>query len=192
MIANHISRTLQCAIGLALFSGGPSGCGTDDPLAAEPFDGEAAASLSQSLTAAQIDTLRAQLVVEINKARAIPRLCGTMAFRAAPPLRRHVQLDMAAQSHSVDMATKNYFSSIGVDGSTPASRILDAGYTFASFGESRGYNTATAAATVQAWITGGQCGTLMSAVYVDIGVGYGYSAASSYKHLWTADFASPK
>jgi len=70
--------------------------------------------------------------------------------------------------------------------------MTDAGYNFSAAAENIAAGNATAAATVQQWINSpGHCANLMSATYVDTGIGYGYSATSTYKHYWTQNFAKP-
>ena len=197
MNANLTSRTLLRAAGLALFSSTLLvGCGADDALDPEqfpePIASEPIGNLAEPLTATDVATLRAQILTEINKARSVARVCGTQSFRAAPALKRNTKLDTTAQAHSVDMATYNYFSHTGRDGRSPFKRMTDAGYNFSAAAENIAAGNSTAAATVQQWISSpGHCANLMSATYVDTGIGYGYSATSTYKHYWTQNFAKP-
>ena len=51
---------------------------------------------------------------------------------AQPPLAWNAQLAQAAQGHSQDMATNQYQSHTGSDGSTPQQRMQAAGYTNAT------------------------------------------------------------
>lgn len=203
MYANVTGKSLLCAAGLALFSlsvATSSGCGSADdpelfpePIATTPdltLDQTAAAS--SALTASDVDTLRAQILTEINKARAVARKCGTQSFKAAPPLRRNAKLDTAAQNHSVDMATKNYFSHNSLDGRSPFDRMTDAGYHFSAAAENIAAGNSTAAATVQQWISSpGHCANLMSATYVDTGIGYGRNDKATYRYYWTQTFGKP-
>ncbi|HRI51080.1 MAG TPA: CAP domain-containing protein [Pseudomonadota bacterium] len=197
MNANLTSRSLLRAAGLALFSSTLLvGCGADDALNPEqfpePIAEEQISTLSEPLTATEIATLRAQILTEINKARAVARVCGTKSFPAAPPLARDSRLDTTAQAHSVDMATKNYFSHTGLDGRSPFQRMTDAGYRYSAAAENIAAGNSTAAATVQQWIkSSGHCANLMSATYIHTGIGYGYSATSTYKHYWTQNFGRP-
>ncbi len=198
MNAHVTSKSLFCAAGLALAATAfVAGCGTaDDPeLFPEPVavtPDEAPAALTSALTATDTETLRAQILVEINKARAVARVCGTKSYPAAPPLRRNTKLDSTAQAHSVDMATKNYFNHNSLDGRTPFDRISSTGYNWSAAAENIAAGNSTAAATVQQWITSaGHCANLMSKTYVDTGIGVGYSATAKYKYYWTQNFAKP-
>jgi hypothetical protein len=56
-------------------------------------------------------------------------------YGVSPPLTFHPGLLAAARRHSVDMAKKNFQSHTGSDGSTPGSRVNDAGYGFTSTNE---------------------------------------------------------
>lgn len=200
MNARTSSKSLLCAAGLALFSTAlVAGCGTaaDDPelfpepIAVTPAD-EPPGAVTSALTASEVDTLRAAILTEINKARAVARVCGTQSFPAAPPLRRDSRLDTAAQAHSVDMATYNYFSHTGRDGSSPFQRMTNAGYKWSAAAENIAAGNSTAAATVKQWLgSAGHCANLMSRTYVDTGIGYGNSTSSTYKHYWTQNFGKP-
>ena len=195
MTANLTSRSLLCAAGLALFSATLlTGCGNElDPEQfPEPIASEQPATLVEPLTATDVATLRAQILTEINKARAVARVCGTQSFRAAPALKRDTKLDTTAQAHSVDMATRNYFSHTSLDGKSPFDRMRAAGYNFSAAAENIAAGNAAAADTVKQWLNSpGHCANLMSATYVDTGIGYGYSATSTYKHYWTQNFGKP-
>lgn len=196
----HLTRkSLFVVAGLALVATSfVAGCGTaedpelfPEPVAVTPAD-EAPAALTSALTAADVETLRAQILVEINKARAVARVCGTKSYPAAPPLKRNTKLDTTAQAHSVDMATKNYFSHTSLDGRSPFDRMTAAGYSFSAAAENIAAGNSTAAATVQQWIkSAGHCANLMSKTYVDTGIGYGYTTTSTYKHYWTQNFGKP-
>ncbi len=201
MYANVTRKSLLCAAGLALVSLTLStGCGTaedpelfPEPVATLPeLTQDSTAASTAALTPSQIETLRAQILVEINKARAVARVCGTKSYAAAPALKRNTKLDTAAQAHSVDMATKNYFSHTSLDGRSPFDRMSAAGYAFSAAAENIAAGNATAAATVQQWIkSSGHCANLMSATYVDTGIGYGYNDKATYKHYWTQNFGKP-
>ena len=52
-----------------------------------------------------------------------------------PPLALNGALNAAAARHSNDMASHNHFDHIGTDGSDPATRVSQAGYTWSTVGE---------------------------------------------------------
>jgi uncharacterized protein YkwD len=76
------------------------------------------------------------------------------------PLRPNAQLEQAAQGHSDEMVSKNYFSHVAPNGLTPTSRIEAAGYIPGpqigyTLGENIAWGTgylATPSAIVAAWI----------------------------------------
>jgi uncharacterized protein YkwD len=193
MNAPSLTRTLSRAAGFVMLTMSLAvGCAYDANLDDPLEDDTDVAVQSEALTAAEVETLRAQVLVEINKARAVSRVCGTKAFASAPPLRRDSRLDGAAQAHSVDMATRNYFSHYSQDGRTPFDRMRQAGYSYRAAAENIAAGNSTAVATVQQWLNSpGHCANLMSATYVDTGIGYGYSQTSTYKHYWTQKLARP-
>jgi uncharacterized protein YkwD len=193
MHAPSLTRALSRTVGLALLAMSlAAGCAEDASLE-ETLEGEADVALhADALTTAEVETLRAQVLVEINKARSVSRVCGTKSFAAVPPLRRDVRLDSAAQAHSVDMAANNYFSHTSLDGRSPFDRMRQAGYNFRAAAENIAAGSSTAAGTVQQWIrSAGHCANLMSPSYVDTGIGYGYSPTATYRHYWTQNFGRP-
>ncbi len=112
------------------------------------------------------------------------------------PLSENAALTAAAQSHSDDMACKDYWKEFGADGSSLGDWLADANYQ-ASFSvvqvhaqppEYRG----DGAAAVKAWVADGDALlNLLSADATEIGVGYAYSADSSYGGYFTIILAAP-
>lgn len=130
----------------------------------------------------------------INEFRSQPRVCmnGTVAenMPAVPPVAFQAQLNTAARLHSEDMATNNYFSHTGLNGSTFVTRIAATGYP----GTAQGENIAAGNSNVQGafdnWrnSTAGHCQAMMSANANEIGLGYGFNANSQWTHYWTLVF----
>lgn len=134
-------------------------------------------------------TLEDQILVLVNARRAQGATCGATVYPAAPPLTLDTRLRTAARLHSRDMANNNYFSHTGLNGSTAAQRIAAAGYTGSLLGENIAAGNATAAATMTQWMnSAGHCANIMRASYKHLGVGYAYSASSTFKHYWTQTF----
>ena len=126
------------------------------------------------------------LVSLINEGRASQNL---------PALSVNSLLTAAARGHSQDMACQDYFSHTGLDGSTAATRVLAAGYSYSwvgenIFGGSGSYNSPEQAylywATSQAHYD-----NMMNSNFSEIGIGYVYCADSTYGGYFTANFASP-
>ena len=112
------------------------------------------------------------------------------------------QLQNAAQGHSQDMAAGDYFEHTGRGGSTPVSRMRQAGYIFSShIGYAVGENIAWATlglATPQAIVTGwmsdvGHRANILEAKFRDTGIGVSPHPLSSLAHgqagaIYTQDF----
>ncbi|MBC7261538.1 MAG: CAP domain-containing protein, partial [Chloroflexi bacterium] len=118
--------------------------------------------------------------------------------RGIPPLATNAALTTAARSHSQDMASNDFFSHIGSDGSTFAQRLVRAGYTnFCTGGENIAAGYSSPQAVFDAWMSStGHRDNILNPSFRDIGVGYVYEADDrypngwGYKHYWTQDFGA--
>ncbi|MFQ6058698.1 MAG: S8 family serine peptidase, partial [Anaerolineae bacterium] len=100
------------------------------------------------------------------------------------------RLMQAARRHSQDMATNNFFSHTGSDGSSPWDRIREAGYPMISGGETIAGGYINPSAVVDAWMRSLGHRAILLGSFRDIGVGYAYNSNSTYRHYWTADFGT--
>jgi uncharacterized protein YkwD len=108
------------------------------------------------------------------------------------PLTMDARLMQAAANHSSDMATNNYFSHTGLDGSTFDSRLAAAGYHGQMEGENIAAGFGTAEAVMQGWMASpSHRDNILNCGYTQIGVGHAYSAGSDYGHYWTQEFGTP-
>ncbi|HEY9863507.1 MAG TPA: CAP domain-containing protein [Candidatus Obscuribacterales bacterium] len=112
-----------------------------------------------------------------------------------PPLTLNTQLNATAQEQSQDMAQEDFFDHIGLDGSTPASRAQDQGYTFSFIGENIGVGYQTPGEVVQGWIDSpGHRENLLNPNYEEIGIGYFYlendTGFENWNHYWTQVFGT--
>jgi uncharacterized protein YkwD len=112
------------------------------------------------------------------------------------------QLQAAAQGHSDDMAAGDYFEHDGRGGSTPLSRMRQAGYIFSShIGYAVGENIAwatlalsTPQAIVTAWMSdAGHRANILEAKFRDTGIGVAPHPLASLAHgqagaIYTQDF----
>jgi uncharacterized protein YkwD len=117
------------------------------------------------------------------------------AYRASKgqgPLTANSQLNGAADGHSVDMATRNYFDHVSPSGSTYEQRAEAQGYTNSKWlGENilAGYETASAA--LEAWKNSPPHNTnMLKPEYAEIGIGRTYNAGSKYGWYWTTVFGT--
>ncbi|GGS17000.1 CAP domain-containing protein [Deinococcus knuensis] len=133
----------------------------------------------------------AQILKEINEARAVPRSCGTEAFAAAAPVTWNGYLAGAARAHATDMAERAYFDHVTPEGRTPAQRAEAAGYTgWQEIGENiaAGY---TLGNVTQGWLNSpSHCKTLMDPTLKEVGVGYVYKPGSKYGTYWVQDYGT--
>jgi len=117
----------------------------------------------------------------------------TNQYRAAAgcrPLVISPRLTTAATAHSQDMATHNFFSHTGSDGSSPWDRIRRTGYTFSTAAENIAAGSRTAEAVVQLWYNSpGHRANMLNCALREIGVAYADGGA--YGRYWTQDFATP-
>ncbi|UHG93524.1 CAP domain-containing protein [Spirosoma oryzicola] len=150
-----------------------------------------APDLSGARAAVSTSTQQQEVLTYINQARSKPCQCGTTVYPAVPALALNSLLTSASDKHAVDMATNNYFSHTGKDGSQPWDRMTREGYKWRAAGENIAAGYATTRAVVDGWLKSeGHCKNIMSANFKEVGVGYGYSASSTYKHYWVTDFGT--
>ncbi|MEU2868678.1 CAP domain-containing protein [Streptomyces olivoreticuli] len=104
------------------------------------------------------------------------------------PVRLNDQLNLAAQRHSDDMATRHFFSHTNPDSTSPATRITAAGYRWTAYGENIAYGQRTAAEVMDTWMhSGGHRENILDCSFTDIGVGINHDPGGP---RWTQDFGT--
>lgn len=132
------------------------------------------------------------MLAQVNARRASGTTCGGKAFPAVPALTLQGNLTNASQAYAVDMATKNYFSHTGSNGSDPGQRITAAGYRWSAWAENIAAGQTSPAAAIAGWFdSAGHCVNFMSASVTQIGFGLATSASSTYGSYWVADLGRP-
>lgn len=107
-----------------------------------------------------------------------------------PALRRDERLMQAARRHSTDMATYAFCNHTGTDGSTPFTRISDAGYPYISASEIIACGWQTASDVLAAWKQSPpHWQILMDRNYHD-DIGCGLHQVGSGARYWTCNLAS--
>ena len=155
-----------------------------EPIFVTPSDADRTA---QAVDPTQLAKFRADLLVAVNNARKVARKCGTTSYPAVPALTANAKLDTSSQVHAANMASKNFFSHTGLDGKMKA-----AGYSFSYAGENIAAGNSTVTATMTQWLnSAGHCANIMNKNFTQIGFGYDYGAASTYKHYWVQNFGKP-
>ena len=208
---NRFRRTsVRCSIllGLALCLSACGGGGDGDPSAASPATvgpapvsatgtspatgGAAPLVALDATTTCDLANFRAELLQQINAARAQPRTCGTSTLPAAGALAWNDRLFSAAARHSRDMAVNNYFSHTSRDGRTFSRRITDEGYAWSSSGENIAAGQSTVSGVLSGWLASpGHCANIMKAEFRDLAVSCVSQAGSSYGRYWTMSLARP-
>lgn len=114
------------------------------------------------------------------------------ARHGLPALALDGALCRSALAHSRDMASHNYFSHTGSDGSTVGDRIRAAGYSpLWAYGENIAAGQPSPEEVVNAWMNSeGHRANILSPHYEHIGVGYVRQDGTTYLHYWTQHFAS--
>mgnify|MGYP001252733796 CR=1 FL=1 len=127
-------------------------------------------------------TLAQQVLDQTNYYRA-QNGCGPLVLQPA--------LTTAAQRHSDDMASHNFFSHTGSDGSNFASRLLQAGYYFSQAAENIGAGYATPEDVVEGWMNSpGHRANILNCNLTELGVGYSESSTSQYTRYWTQNMGT--
>jgi uncharacterized protein YkwD len=140
--------------------------------------------LAVTLTALALSSAHAQ-----DTARVLDLVNQHRAAAGLSPLIRAAELDSAARRHSDDMATHNFMSHTGSDGSTPGQRISAAGYQWSTYGENIAAGYSTAEAVVNAWMnSSGHRANILNSRYKEIGLAVTYRAGTTYRYYWTQDF----
>lgn len=97
--------------------------------------------------------------------------CGDTWYGPAAPLVWNDQLEAAAQSHSNDMLSRNYFAHRSPEGKNAGFRIEQAGYKWLSYGENIGMGYRDETEVVQAWKSSpSHCKNLMNGNFKDMAV----------------------
>ena len=137
--------------------------------------------LNISVCSSDLDSEKSDFLVLINQYRQDHGV-GTLKISGA--------LTTAAQLHSEDMATNDYFAHNSQDGRTPIDRMRAAGYNYNTwYGENIAAGQTTAQQVFDDWRGSPSHNEIMlSPSFVVIGIGLAYDASSTYKWYWTTDF----
>jgi uncharacterized protein YkwD len=105
------------------------------------------------------------------------------------PLSLNYQLGAAADYHSYDMATNNYFDHYLFDGTDPATNMRNFGYTGSITGENIAAGMATAQEVLIAWQNSPSHNAgMLNPNFTEIGIGRVYGEGSYYGWYWTTNF----
>lgn len=128
----------------------------------------------------------AEVLARINAVRTTTQTCGAMSYAAVPALAWNAKLAIAADAHSLDMASHNFFSHTGSNGSTEADRVSAAGYGYWMLGENIAAGQGSVGEVMDAWLASpAHCVNLMNSGFKDVGLACRAAAGSQYQRYWT-------
>lgn len=134
----------------------------------------------------------AEVLGLVNDARSTGYDCGSEGvFGPAPSLSWNDKLGRAAQGHANDMASNDFMSHTGSDGSTAAQRITREGYEWSAIGENVAAGQASPQEVMQSWLSSpGHCANIMDPSFVHMGIAR--AQGGSYGVYWAQTFARPQ
>ena len=107
------------------------------------------------------------------------------------PVTMNAELSAAAEYHSVDMATNNYFDHYLFDGTDAGTNIQNFGYTGFPYAENIAAGMATAQEVLIGWQNSPEHNaTMTNPQYTEIGVGLAYGEGTHYGWYWTATYGA--
>ena len=184
--------------GVAAFCLGLAACGggggdAPDPSPQPPPTGNAPLPPGALATCGLAD-FQSTAMARINQWRASGADCGSEGrFGPASALAWNNLLAQAATGHSQDMATLDFFSHTGSNGSTAAQRITAAGYAWRSMGENIAAGQQSVNQVVDGWIASpGHCANLLDPGFTQVGLAcVPGGAGNTYPTYWTMELARP-
>lgn len=105
------------------------------------------------------------------------------------PVTLNAELNLAAFNHSYDMASNNYFSHTGLNGSTFSERVTLSGYTGSPRGENIAAGNSLVVNTFNQWVnSSGHLNNMLNSNADEMGIGHASYSGSTYTHYWTQIF----
>jgi uncharacterized protein YkwD len=176
-------RPYACIALLASLSACGGGGGGGD------VSSRADAGTGQSDATCFISDFSQQMLNALNTVRASAHSCGATPFGPAGPLAWSGALTASSAGHSNDMATHNFFSHTGSNGSSAGERIAAANGSKKGYGETLAAGSKDAAATVAALMDSPpHCEILMGQRFTQVGAACVKNPATTYKTYWTLNF----
>lgn len=133
----------------------------------------------------------AQLLHELNAARAVGRTCGDHFMPAVGAVTWNGYLAKSARAYAQDMATRNFFAHTDPDGRLPGQRAEAAGYTgWTAVGENIIGGYALGEMTAQWLASPDHCQAIMSADFREVGVAFFSQPGSHYGTYGVQEFGT--
>jgi uncharacterized protein YkwD len=139
-------------------------------------------------TVCGLPNFQADLMQQINAARASARSCGAVARPATTALVWNANLQVAAARHSTDMAKNNFFSHTGSDGSNLGGRATAAGYIWRGIGENIAAGQSNVTTVMNGWLASeGHCNNIMESSFNDAALACVSQPGTTYGKYWTME-----
>ncbi|MCK5798389.1 MAG: hypothetical protein KAI47_14460 [Deltaproteobacteria bacterium] len=107
------------------------------------------------------------------------------------PLACAVDAGAAARAYSALMCTQRFFSHQGLNGSSPQTRLADAGVSFHGCGENIAAGQQTPASVMNGWMhSSGHRANILRTSFTHIGIGYVKCPGGKMPTYWTQEFLS--
>ncbi len=133
-----------------------------------------------------LPNFQADLLQQMNAARAVARKCGKTAWPAANPVSWNTTLAVAAARHSTDMANNNFFSHTGSNGSTFDARATGAGYNWRGISENIAAGQPNVGSVMSSWLESeGHCNNIMDGSFTNVAVACVSRSETEYGKYWT-------
>lgn len=167
--------------------------GDGGPEVVPPPGGSPSPATVTADTSCALPDFQAEVMRQVNAARALARNCGSTPMPAVGPLTWSAPLFTAAARHSLDMATHDHFDHTGTDNSSSAQRVTEAGYVWGATGENIAAGQRGVSAVMAGWLgSAGHCSNLMSASFRDVAVSCVQRSGTTYGSYWTMVLARPR
>lgn len=178
--------TLPAALPAATATASAPATATTAPLPSPTVAPQATAAPLPSPTAA----LAAASALPDAVQRIVELTNQNRAEAGCPPVSLDPRLTQAAEQHSRRMAQDDFFAHVGPDGSSPADRVLAAGYDFVLVGENIAAGYASPEAVVESWMESEEHReNILNCEFEEIGVGHVYveqdPGQEEWHHYWT-------
>lgn len=146
------------------------------------------------LSTCNLPDFAAALMQRINQHRAAGASCGAQGdFAPTGALAWEARLTQAADAHSQDMATRNYFSHTGAGGSTVGDRVSATGYTWQTVGENIAAGHRAVDEVMNGWMrSDGHCANIMNPRFTEVGVACVPTNRTQYPTYWTMNLGRPR
>jgi uncharacterized protein YkwD len=153
---------------------------------------EPAAVTLDGTAVCDIPNFQAEMVAQINAARAKGATCGNVTRKPSKPLAWSDLLGIASDIHSTDMAGNNFFDHNSPRTGSLRERIRGTGFLYEEAGENLAGGQTSVAKVVNDWLQSpSHCANMLNPEFKLMGASCKRNAASFYKNYWTLEMALP-